>query len=146
MVRSRTKLVAALAVLVILCAGYFGSRFVLIAWHRFEMGAAYRRIAWVESAHSDYERHRTALIKLGYFTRHQFYLKRITTRSLEFNELIKKVESQFPEKIGKIEGHGYIYGEPTFLVVWLHSSDENLIGDFIKQVDENQPAADAISR
>jgi hypothetical protein len=142
MALSRTKLVAGLAALVLLCAGYFGWRLISITWHRYEMGVAYLGIPRAPHARDDYERHRAALIKLGYFTKQQFYLKRITTRSPEFSELLRNIETQFPTKTGKIEAHGYIYGEPTFLVIWLHASDLKTIEDFIKQADENQPAAD----
>lgn len=130
-----------LTLIVLAVAVYFGGWWIAIAWHRYEMDVAYWRIPKVAGARDDYERHRAALIKLGYFTKHQFYLKRITTRSPEFDDLLKGLQTHFPTRIGKVEAHGYIYGEPTFLVLWINSSRAKEIGDFIQQTDETDPAA-----
>ena len=113
---AKNLLLGSLVALIVLCVpGYFGWRFISIAWHRYEMSVAYWRIPRVERARADYEHHRAALIQLGYFVKRQFYLKRITTDSPDFRDLLNNLQTHFPTKIGKIEGHGYIYGEPPFL-------------------------------
>lgn len=84
---------------------------------------------------SPYEKHRVALMKLGYFTKQQFYLKKISAQSTQFRELLLNLQERFPTQTGKIEGHGYIYGEPTFVVIWLHPSEARLIENFIVEQD-----------
>jgi hypothetical protein len=135
MAQPRKKLAAGIALVVLCVAGYYGWRFVSIGYHRYELRAAYAQISRVESARNDYEKHRTALISLGYFVKRQFYLKRLTTRSPEFRQLLNDLQLRYPTRIGKVEAHGYIYGEPTFLVVWMHPDQAKEIGDYIWQQD-----------
>ena len=130
--RQHLVLGSILTLLILGVPGYFGWRCVAIAYHRQQMKSAYAQINRAPEAGNRYEQHRAALIRLGYFVKQQFYLKRITAQSPDFQLLLANLQLQFPNQIGKVEGHGYIYGEPTFLVVWMHATDAKQIGDYIQ--------------
>jgi hypothetical protein len=84
---------------------------------------------------SSYEQHRSALLGLGYFVKQQFYLKNISAQSRRFDHLLNLLPARFPTEIAKIEGHGYVYGEPTFLVLWLDPGAVKRIEGFIQEQD-----------
>ena len=133
--RQHLVVASILTLLILGMPGYFGWRFVAIAYHRHQMKSAYAQINQSAEAGNRYEQHRAALIHLGYFVKQQFYLKRITAQSPDFQRLLANLQIQFSNQIGKLEGHGYIYGEPTFLVVWMPATEAKKIGDFIQQQD-----------
>jgi hypothetical protein len=143
MVLKRKTIVSlVLAVVLLAVPGYFGWRFLSIHYHRYRMVTQYQHAHNVGPSNpsysrslQSYEQHRQALMELGYFVKQQFYLKNITARMPQFEELSQNLQKQFPTQIGKLEGHGYIYGEPTFLVLWIDSSSARDIDNFISQAD-----------
>ena len=129
--------------LLVLCVPvYFGWKFARVQYHYYRMSSANseaRRTGpgnpnYSQLIHS-YEDHRAALMKLGYFSKRQFYLNKIPTSSRRFHELLRELPKQFPTEIAKVEGHGYIYGEPVFIVVWLHPAQEKYIEKFVQEQD-----------
>ena len=135
-------IIGAVVALVIFVAINFGGRALAIRYHHYQLANACTKMLRTGfSAQNDSEtvaackEHRAALMKLGYFKKQQFYLKTITAGSPAFQKLIEDLQLRFPTQIGKIEGHGYIYGEPTFVVVWLHPNDAKSIENFLFERD-----------
>lgn len=132
--------------LLLLCvAGYFGWHFLSVKYHQYRMEGAYRAAQKLgphdpnhRSLMNSYQQHRATLMKLGYYTKRQFYLSHLTASSEKFRELLRQLPEQFPYAIGKIEPHGYIYGEPAFIVVWVHPADLKWIEGFVAEQDSSK--------
>jgi hypothetical protein len=132
------------ALLLLAVAGYFSWNYLSLKYHRYQMTANYTRSVKFGPSHprhSDfihsYEQHRKALLDRGYFVKQQFYLKNLTTRSPKFQQLTRDLQQEFPIQISKLEAHGYIYGEPTFLILWIDPTSAKAIEDLIQQHDKN---------
>lgn len=146
MATSRRNLIIRIGVALLLLgmAGCFSWNYLSLKYHRYQMAANYTRSIKFGPSHphhfdfiKSYEQHRKVLLDRGYFVKQQFYLKNLTTRSPKFQVLTYALQEQFPIQIGKIEVHGYIYGEPTFLVLWIDPTSAKSIDDFIQQHDRN---------
>jgi len=128
--RKYQKLAAIVGLLLLCATGYWGWHFLSVGYHHHRMMVAYRaaqKLQPHDPRHRPlmvaYEQHRAALMKLGYYAKRQFYFNHISASSEKFRELLRLLPERFPYEIGKIEPHGYIYGEPPFIVVWVHPAD-----------------------
>ena len=141
--RKNQKLAAIAGLLLLCAAGYFGWHFLAVHYHHYRMMGAYRsaqKLGPYEPNHgrlmTAYEEHRSALMRLGYYAKRQFYFNHLSVRSESFQDLLRQLPERFPSAIGKIEPHGYIYGEPPFMVVWVHPADAKLIEAFVVAQDD----------
>ena len=136
------KIVAVIVLVLVSAVVYFGGNFLTVQFHQYRMKAAYRAAHKLGPAEpkrerlmASYERHRSALMELGYYTKTQFYFQRLCANSGEYREMQRRLPEQFPYAIAKIEAHGYIFGEPPFIVVWLHPADQKLVEQFVAAQD-----------
>jgi hypothetical protein len=126
--RKKTKktvtLIAIVSLILLIVSSTFWKRTVLIKYHKLLMMYSWEKIFTV-SAYDDsqddytvaYEKHRDALVRLGYFERREFPFIHITCPSLQSRRLweeLGKIFSDYPH----VSMQGYEPETPDMIVVW----------------------------
>lgn len=126
--RKKTKktitFIAIVSLLLLIASSIFWKRIVLIKYHKLLMMYSWDKIFTV-SAYDDsqddysvaYEKHRDALVRLGYFERREFPFAHITCPSLQSRRLWEELEKMFPNH-PHVSMRGYEPETPDMITVW----------------------------
>jgi hypothetical protein len=113
--------IALVSLLLLIASSIFWKRIVLIKYHKLLMMSSYNKIVKVNAYQAEYsvayEKHRDALVRLGYFKRRKFPITHITSPSLQSRRLMEELYKMFPNYPHQ-EMRGVEPETPFVITVW----------------------------